>query len=59
VNLLQRRIEAMAGGFISGSILTKIADYQKSLKNGKAAKIAVGFHEVVSNTDESTTPGLS
>ena len=26
VNLLQRRIEAMAGGFISGPIMTKIND---------------------------------
>ena len=28
VNLLQRRIEAMAGGFISGPIMTKIGDYR-------------------------------
>jgi hypothetical protein len=34
VNLLQRRIEAMAGGFISGPIMTKISDYRKLLQKG-------------------------
>ena len=47
LNLLQRKIEAMAGGFISGPILTKISDYRKLLQKGKAAKITVKFHEVV------------
>jgi hypothetical protein len=47
VNLLQRRIEAMAGDFISGPILTKIGDYRKLLQTGKAAKVTVGYHEVV------------
>jgi hypothetical protein len=47
VNLLQRKIEAMAGGFISGPIMTKIHDYRKLLQKGKSAKVKVGFHEVV------------
>ena len=34
VNLLQRRIEAMTGGLISGPIMTKIADYRKLLQKG-------------------------
>ena len=46
VNLLQRRVEAMAGGFISGPIMSKITDYRKLLQKGKSAKIMVGFHEV-------------
>ena len=33
VNLLQRRVEAMAGGFISGPIMSKIIDYRKLLQN--------------------------
>ena len=47
VNLPQRRIEAMAGGFISGPIVTKIKDYRKLLHKGKTAKVKVGYHEVV------------
>ena len=47
VNLLQRQIESMAGGFISGPILTKIDAYRKILQRGKTAKIKVGYHELV------------
>ena len=52
VNLLQRRIEAIAVGVIPISVLTKIADYRTLLQKGKTAKIVAGSHEVVSNTDE-------
>jgi hypothetical protein len=37
----------MAGGFISGPIMTKIHDYRKLLQKGKSAKVKVGYHEVV------------
>ena len=49
VNLLQRRIEAMAGGFISGPIVVKIDDYMytKILQKGKAATVKVGYHKLV------------
>ena len=46
VNLIHRRVEAMAGGFISGPIMSKITDYRKLLQKGKSAKIRVSFHEV-------------
>jgi hypothetical protein len=47
LNLLQRKIEAMARGFISGPILMRISDYMKLQQKEKAAKIAVSYHEVV------------
>ena len=55
LDMLQREIEAMAKGFISGPILLRysgpilmrISDYRKLLQKGKAAKIAVNYHEVV------------
>jgi hypothetical protein len=37
----------MAGGFISGPIMTKIHDYRKLLQKGKSAKVKVVYHEVV------------
>jgi hypothetical protein len=38
LNLLQRKIEAMAGGFISGPILTKISDYRKFCRKERQLK---------------------
>jgi hypothetical protein len=47
VNLLHRRIEAMAGGFISGPIVPKINDCRKRLQKRKTAKVECSYHELV------------
>ena len=47
VNMLQRKIESMSGGFVSGPIMVKVDEYRKILQKGKAAKIKVGYHELV------------
>ena len=61
VNLLQHRIETMAGGFIptsyqecsllkQTSVLTPTAHYRALLQKGKTAKITVGSHGIIPNT---------
>ena len=66
VNLLQHRIETMAGGFIptsyqecsllkQTSVLTPIAHYRALLQKGKTAKITAGSHEIIPKTGGNIT----